>query len=217
MVNISMPSASPAMGVYVPGSIMKGFNEAGKPKQNNQTQAQPVQQGKVVESQKDTRQAFEIVEPLIKGWEKFEPNAYWDDIGKVWTVGYGTVNRVDGRRVSKNDKMTEEEAIAEIRAKTKQIHQNLSRQYPGYNDLNPREQAALIDIDYNSGAISNSSKSPTVAKILSQRNPDRKALSREIPTYRISNGKVVRGLENRRRDTLKLFLAGEGYVPQREN
>jgi len=68
---------------------------------------------------------------LIKEFEKFSPLAYWDKLGGVWTIGWGTTARagvgitpVEGMRISREDadmylQRTVEKVADQIRSKIK--------------------------------------------------------------------------------------------------
>lgn len=46
----------------------------------------------------------------IKESEGLELTAYWDDYGKVWTIGYGSTFYEDGSPVKEGDKITKKRA-----------------------------------------------------------------------------------------------------------
>lgn len=180
--------------------------QAPKPQEQKPQSAKP-------SSGEDKRSAVDVALPMIKGYEEFRPVAYLDRNPKtpVWTVGYGTVNRVDGTKVKENDTMTEEDALKETRAKLDSIYNYFIKTYPGFQKLNNRQQAAYIDIEYNSGSI-NAEGSPKVHAELMKENPDLSFLENEIPSYRKSGDKINKGLVNRRVDTLNMWRAQPGWV-----
>lgn len=49
---------------------------------------------------------------LVKHYEAFEADAYWDKTGRVWTIGYGSTYYADGRRVREGDTITHSAAEA---------------------------------------------------------------------------------------------------------
>ncbi|HCN7007090.1 TPA: lysozyme, partial [Escherichia coli] len=48
---------------------------------------------------------------LIAKWEGFRATAY-QDVGGVWTIGYGTTRYEDGTRVKKGDTITKADALS---------------------------------------------------------------------------------------------------------
>jgi GH24 family phage-related lysozyme (muramidase) len=87
---------------------------------------------------------------LISEFEGMKTEAYWDDTGKVWTIGKGTTTYRDGTPVKKGDKISKEEAdnLMQDFVDTK-IIPRLSETIPTWNEMNPNQQAALISFAYN--------------------------------------------------------------------
>jgi lysozyme len=52
---------------------------------------------------------------FLTRYEKFSPKAYWDSIGKVWTIGYGTTRYLNGVPVKEGDVITKPEAINQLK------------------------------------------------------------------------------------------------------
>jgi len=87
---------------------------------------------------------------LISEFEGMKTEAYWDDTGKVWTIGKGTTTYRNGTPVKKGDKISKEEAdnLMQDFVDTK-IIPRLSETIPTWNEMNPNQQAALISFAYN--------------------------------------------------------------------
>ena len=87
---------------------------------------------------------------LISEFEGMKTDAYWDDTGKVWTIGKGTTTYRDGTPVKKGDKISKEEAdnLMQDFIDTK-IIPRLEETIPTWNEMNQNQQAALISFAYN--------------------------------------------------------------------
>lgn len=87
---------------------------------------------------------------LISEFEGMKTDAYWDDTGKVWTIGKGTTTYRDGTPVKKGDKISKEEAdnLMQDFVDTK-IVPRLESTIPTWNEMNQNQQAALISFAYN--------------------------------------------------------------------
>lgn len=87
---------------------------------------------------------------LISEFEGMKTDAYWDDTGKVWTIGKGTTTYRDGTPVKKGDKISKEEADALMQDFVDtEIIPRLSETIPTWNEMSPNQQAALISFAYN--------------------------------------------------------------------
>lgn len=87
---------------------------------------------------------------LISEFEGMKTDAYWDDTGKVWTIGKGTTTYRDGTPVKRGDKISKEEAdnLMQDFVDTK-IIPRLEETIPTWNEMNQNQQAALISFAYN--------------------------------------------------------------------
>ena len=52
---------------------------------------------------------------FLTRYEDFSPKAYWDSIGKVWTIGYGTTHYLNGDSVKEGDVITKSEARKQLK------------------------------------------------------------------------------------------------------
>ena len=155
--------------------------------------------------------AIDLVTPFIESHEGFRGGAYWDKIGKKWTVGHGHTHIPDPktgkmRTVVRGDRIGRAASSALVKQRVRQNAAKLSG-VEWTRTLSPGALAALYDVAYNAGtgALS-ASKSPSLNRKMNAKGANREAVVwSEIPTYRTSGGKVVRGLANRRADAVRTF------------
>ena len=138
---------------------------------------------------------------LIKSFEGLNLKPYLDAVN-IPTIGYGTIEYPDGRKVTMADpKITEEEAekllMYEINKKAEGVEKLVKVQ------INDNEFAALVSFAYNLG-IGNLSKS-TLLKNLNS-HEDREKLAEEFLKWNKAGGKVLAGLTRRRQAEKALFL-----------
>jgi len=145
--------------------------------------------------------------PLISEYEGLRTEAYWDDAGKVWTIGKGTTTYPDGSPVKEGDKITEEQAQEFlINHVNNKIIPRLQDSIPTWNDLNENQRAALISFAYNLGENFYGRRGfETITKALS----DKKNLN-NVPNalmlYVKAGGKKLKGLERRRKAEADLWV-----------
>lgn len=136
-------------------------------------------------------------------YEKFSATPYWDV--NRYSIGYGT-------EVKKGDrKITEQEALTRMQVDLEARHKRLLGQYAGYSASNPNVQGAVLDLDYNVGDLKRFNYMP---KFLAKPETMPYAIQ-EIPSFRKADGEVLRGLEKRRADEMRLALDPEDkeYLP----
>jgi lysozyme len=136
---------------------------------------------------------------LISRFEGMKTEAYWDNTGKVWTIGKGTTTYRDGTPVKKGDKVSKEEAdnLLQDFVDTKIIPQ-LSTKIPTWNEMNPNQQAALISFAYNVGPNFYGQKGfETLTKAVSSVDSFDQ-VPRALRLYTKSGGKKLKGLVKRR-------------------
>lgn len=157
-------------------------------------------------------EALKLVAPFVEKHEGFRQKAYWDNIGKKWTVGHGHTFIPDAktgklRAVAKGDTMDLAASSALVRKRLRQNAASMYKDLAWTRTLSPGALAALYDVAYNAGtgALS-ATKSPSLNRSMNAPGADRDAIVwKELPTYRTSGGRVVKGLENRRADAAKAF------------
>ena len=157
-------------------------------------------------------QAMKLVAPFIEKHEGFRQKAYWDKIGKKWTVGHGHTFIRDAktgklRAVTKGDTMDAAASSALVRDRLRSNAASMYKDLQWTRTLSPGALAALYDSAYNAGpGVLSAAKSPSLNRKMNAPGADREAVAwSEVPTYKKSGGKVVKGLVNRRADAVKAF------------
>ena len=135
---------------------------------------------------------------LVAQFEGFEEHAY-QDIGGVWTVGYGFT----GPNITEHTSMTLTEARTELSTRLSTLWTQI--QTHTHIPLTQNEMIALTDFAYNLGisALFNSH-----LWSLLQLN-EKQAASDQFPLWCHVNGQKVQGLLNRREQEQKIFLMNE--------
>lgn len=144
---------------------------------------------------------------LAGPWEGKENLAYYDRLGKVWTVCYGeTLN------VKKGDRFSDKECLEKLyRRLEKDYRQPLARCITNFDAAPLSLQASLLDAGYNVGvgAICKS----TAAKRTMAR--DFRGACEAVTRFNRAGGRVIEGLKRRREygdatriGELELCLAG---------
>ena len=139
---------------------------------------------------------------LIKEFEGFEPNAYWDATGKVWTIGYGATFYMDDTSVKKGDTITEAEASKLLE---KMVHERFEVYVDQCvtSDINPYQHDALTSFTYNCG-IANLKRSTLLKKV--NEDPSDQTIRAEFAKWNKSGGKVLNGLTKRRKEEADLYF-----------
>lgn len=131
---------------------------------------------------------------FLKKKEGFRNEAYLDSAG-VPTIGYGFTEGVQmGDTI---DEKTANERLLKEMAKTDQDYNKLVTA-----DLNPNQQAAVKSLLYNIGGPQFANSKARAALNAG----DFESFKKEASEFRLANGKVIPGLENRRREELELFF-----------
>jgi lysozyme len=157
----------------------------------------------------DITNSIKIATEFVKKWEGYMkklPNgdcqAYWDSLGKVWTIGWGSTYYKDGSRIKEGDTLTLQQASDllnyELSSKESEI-----RKFINYQNLTDNQYAALISIAFNAGAGGlKSSKITSAVNGGQDVSSVSKIISDSIVT---AKGVFVQGLKNRRIDEAKLY------------
>ena len=131
---------------------------------------------------------------FLKNKEGFRNEAYLDSAG-VPTIGYGFTEGVQmGDTI---DEKTANERLLKEMAKTDQDYNKLVTA-----DLNPNQQAAVKSLLYNIGGPQFANSKARAALNAG----DFESFKKEAAEFRMADGKVIPGLENRRREELELFF-----------
>tara|TARA_E500000081_G_scaffold34726_1_gene38521 strand:- start:9304 stop:12534 length:3231 start_codon:yes stop_codon:yes gene_type:complete len=131
---------------------------------------------------------------FLKDKEGFRNEAYLDSAG-VPTIGYGFTEGV--QMGDTMDEKTANERLLKEMAKTDQDYNKLVTA-----DLNPNQQAAVKSLLYNIGGPQFANSKARAALNAG----DFESFKKEAAEFRMADGKVIPGLENRRRDELELFF-----------
>lgn len=151
------------------------------------------------------------IRALMKS-ENFEPEAYLDG-GGVWTIGYGTI-RLDGAPVRRGQRITPERAEKELRNFVAGLETALNAAL-GKTPTTQAEFDAFINLGYNIGLgrpayngkakISGLLTSTALARHIAG---DKNGAAEAITWWNKDNGKVVRGLVNRRAREVEMYRHG---------
>lgn len=144
---------------------------------------------------------------LIQEFESFV-NAPYLDSARVWTIGYGSTYYPNGKPVTGRDKPITREYAETIQRNV------ISKDFePVINELLKKEIAsgfinqnmfdAIISLTYNIGV--NGFKRSSVLRLLKQ--GDKQNAADAFLLWNKADGKVLKGLVNRRKKERELFLS----------
>lgn len=132
---------------------------------------------------------------ILKSFESCRLKAYWDDKGKVWTIGYGDtgVDVVEGLEITQEE--AEERLIARL---NKEFVPGVERLLEV--DLNDDQKSALVDFAYNEGLHKLSGS--TLLKHVNAGEHDEAA---EFQKWIFAGGVEMKGLLHRRKAEAALY------------
>lgn len=137
---------------------------------------------------------------LIKEFEGFYAKAYKDPVG-IPTIGWGTIQYPDGRKVKMGDVCTKEEAehwlLHEVAEKEKGVIESCKVQ------VSDNEFSALVSFAYNLGV--GALKTSTLLKKLNEGY--KLSAADEFLRWTKAGGKTLAGLVRRRKAERELFLS----------
>ena len=136
---------------------------------------------------------------IIKEFEGLRLDAYLDT-GGVWTIGYGTIKYMSGTRVAKGDKISVEDAEANLMNDCKWVDACLDKKVTA--KLNQNQFDALASFVYNIGE-SQFGSSTLLRKVNAG---DFVGAASEFDRWVFDNGKRIEGLAKRRAKEKALFL-----------
>lgn len=148
---------------------------------------------------------------LIKRWEGLQLVAYQDQ-GGIWTLGYGTVIKPDGSKVQEGETCTQEQADAWLEQNVAKVAERVHDLcYPV--ELTENQFNAVVSFVYNVG-IGNFKNSSMLQYIHNRTNDAdtvgvANRIADEFLRWNKINGKVSKGLVNRRAEEKALFLSEE--------
>lgn len=129
---------------------------------------------------------------LAAPWESKRNVAYWDGLGKVWTVCYGeTLN------VKQGDRYSDQQCMDMLLRRMEQDYRApISRCISGFTSMPFGVQASFLDLAYNIGvgAVCGSTAARRAAA------KDWAGACQAMTRFNRAGGKVVRGLQLRRED-----------------
>lgn len=144
---------------------------------------------------------------LLKQFEGWSASAY-KDIAGIWTIGYGSIFGLDGKRVTSSHReitIAEGEALLrrDVKIACDAVDQFIT------SPLTDNQYAALVSFTYNTGA--GALQRSTLRRVINRGELD------EVPAQWMrwvwAGGKKSNGLKNRRSAELELFLRnGENYT-----
>ena len=137
---------------------------------------------------------------FITEHEGLKTTAYYDEDGKVWTIGKGTTKYEDGKPVKQGDKITKEKAnqLMESYIENKVIP-TLEKTIPTWSELDRNQRDALVSFAYNVGPNFYGKEGfETITKELSSVDTLER-VSAALKLYNKSKGKVLDGLTKRRK------------------
>lgn len=149
------------------------------------------------------QQAIELAVNLCKKWEGFSGKPYICPAGYA-TIGYGTVYKPDGTKVSLQDASISKETaeywlVQEI---TNNYLQGVLKASPSLIN-NPELLAAITDFAYNLGVARY--RASTLRKRVD--TGDLEGCATELRKWVYGGGKKLRGLVLRREDEIALFFS----------
>ena len=142
-----------------------------------------------------------------KGIESKENKAYWDKAGQKWTIGIGQT----GEDIKEGVEWSDEKIRSDFETRAMNNRRILEGEQYGtvFKAMNDKKKMIVQSLLWNAGpgALNNW---PIMKKAMETKAADKiqdaiKTFSKEIPTIRKANGKVVDGLVKRREIEKKIF------------
>lgn len=138
---------------------------------------------------------------LIKSFEGCLLNAYLCP-AKVWTIGYGSTQYLDGKPVKQGDKITQQQAEELLIDTVNIFAEGVSKLIKV--ELNDNQFSALVSFAFNLG-IGNLQKSALLKKV--NENPNNHMIRTEFAKWNRAGGKVLNGLTRRRNAESQLYFS----------
>ena len=138
---------------------------------------------------------------IISLFEGKENEAY-QDVGKIWTVGYGsTWNRDENRPVREGDKISDAKALEWLKLAIKDIENDILKLVKVPISQNQKDSLTSLAYNIGKGAFSKS----TLLKLLNQGAPKLQIADQFLRWNKV-NGIIKEGLTKRREKERELFL-----------
>jgi lysozyme len=146
---------------------------------------------------------------MIRYFEGFSDIAYADPLsgGEPITIGYGTTQYPDGRKVRMGDRVTREQAEGYLRWYAERCEAVQASRIPTWEKMTANQQAAILGFAFNLGAnFFGSHGFATITKNLREANWG--AVPETLLLYRNPGSSVEEGLRRRRAAEGELFATG---------
>ncbi len=144
---------------------------------------------------------------LVRQFEGCKLTAYPDpgSGGEPWTIGWGSTT-IDGKAVLPGQRITQEQADAQLSADLQRFYDALVRAIPTMSSWAPNRAAALVSWTYNVG-VGAMQDSTLRRRILAGEDPAVVA-QQELPQWNKASGMVLPGLTRRRNAEVAMFTSG---------
>lgn len=139
---------------------------------------------------------------MIKSWEGRYPKPYWDNIGQVWTVGYGHVFTPPW---TGGNPMTDEQMDTLLKSDIAPFAADVTRIMSGVT-LKQNQKDALADFCFNLGA--GALEGSTLEKDIKRGVTDSNVLKVDFEMYAHAKGKLITGLVRRRDAEWAMYCNG---------
>lgn len=136
---------------------------------------------------------------LIKKFEGIELSAYPDPLtgGDPWTIGYGSTFYTNGTKVKKGDKITKEQAEAELINNCQKSFLPALQKIPAFGEMDDFQKGALLSFAYNLGAGFYGARNfETITRVL--KNKEWGSMRKALTLYVNPGSNVEAGLRRRR-------------------
>ena len=139
---------------------------------------------------------------MIKSWEGRYPSPYWDDIGKIWTIGYGHTFTPPW---TGSNPMTDAQMDALLKSDVAPFAAKVVSIMSG-TTLSQNQKDALTDFCFNLGA--GCLEGSTLEKDIKRGITDSNVLKVDFEAYAHAKGKLIPGLVHRRDAEWAMFCNG---------
>jgi lysozyme len=134
---------------------------------------------------------------LLTSYEKCPLTAYWDTVGKIWTIGWGHTKGV-------YQGMTETQLQADNVLKNDMLAYGKTVNNSIHASINQNQFDAMVDLCYNIGQ-SPINGFPNSSVVKDFNNGNIKAVPADFRKWDMAKGHFVQGLLNRRNAEINLF------------
>lgn len=155
----------------------------------------------------DRRSVPLLAGAMITCAELLKLKAFWDSVGRRWTIGTGFTTYLNGKPVRQGDTITAQQNAAMMTAKLAEYTVSITQAIAA--PLTVSFAAALYDFDQNDGQ--GRLAGSMIAKMAEAGDLD--AAGRQMNGWAMSNGKIELGLL-RRCEYRRRLAIGEGTDPQ---